>query len=259
MEFSQKYLDSMHQKFKQLEKEASLIDKTPADKFLCVRLDGFKATKSYLKDQMNNKAFSKNLTEAVNSLYYSFRFLLNKEYLNSFVCAFSSNDEISFILFNKNNNFESRIIKICTLFSGILSAAMTLKSKDKKSKKDNLLFFDSRPIILKDLEQINEYLNYRYAISMRYGYWKILKLRKYPGVFGDYIKKDLEKCISIVSENGWSNEIDVYEKQQLLYIPEKSNKSNLQSMTVKKEEFDDGGYKSQIGDYLDYLYSNLRN
>ena len=114
----QEELEVLEKKYKKREEESLILSAIPDDNYLCIRLDGFKATKTHLKDVIVNDKFTKCLSDAHYQLFCSFRHLLNREYTSSIVCSFMANDEISIVL-NKDNNNEDykRIIKEL-LFNG---------------------------------------------------------------------------------------------------------------------------------------------
>lgn len=106
----------------------------PDGKYMCIRLDGFNATKKILKDKLTNSAFNTALGEAHKNVFWSFRHHLNLHYTSSIVCSFIANDEVSIILNKDNDNYDNRVIKLCSLFSGVLSSAMSLKINTKRIK-----------------------------------------------------------------------------------------------------------------------------
>lgn len=189
---SQLELDNFDRLFKKLEINSLTVENLPENKYLCVRLDGFKATKQHLKDVLINENFNDNLYKSYNDLFKTFKKYYIKDYTSSIVCSFIVNDEISIIL-NKDNVSEAkRIMKICTLFSGALSANMT-------SNLNKPIFFDARPLIL-SRNEIPKYIRYRYLISKRYAYWKVLRLNNFPGVYEDRIKANLDNSVLSVRE-----------------------------------------------------------
>ncbi|MFV7791795.1 hypothetical protein ACNO6Z_13230, partial [Aliarcobacter lanthieri] len=68
-----------------------------------------------------------------------------------------------------------------------------------QSYKHKNIFFAARPLILTENE-ISQYIRYRFLISTRYAYWKMLRLNKYPNVCEDEIKKNIDNSIQAVEE-----------------------------------------------------------
>jgi len=197
-------LNELETKFRRIEKD-SLIEKVPDDQFLCVRLDGFKATKRYLKENKSNPAFSEALKTSTIRLMAPFKGFLTKDKSMPFIAAFCGADEVSVILNARENKYEGRIQKLTSLFAGMLSAqmtgVMTLKhEEDYRNEQYHSVVFDSRPLLLQTPLEIAEYLRYRYLIVRRYTMWKILRLEGFP-VNSDEAKKDFELIERMIDEN----------------------------------------------------------
>lgn len=122
--------------------------------------------------------------QAYQQLFYSFRHFLNRQYTSSIVGAFIANDEVSIILNKDNDNFNRRIMKLCTLFAGVMSSACTqaFNEREELAGKLDIVAFDARPMILDSANEITEYIRTRYLISNRYAFWKVLRLADIPNV-----------------------------------------------------------------------------
>lgn len=166
----------LESKFEEYEKQSTTLYECPLEKCLVVRLDGFKLTKKYLRDVLVNEEFEKRFSFAINTLINSFIQYFKNESFSAFICGYKANDEFSVIL---NKTFKGhtegrKIIKICTLFSGVFSAAFTLANSNEKDESP-LTIFDARPIII-DENEIVDYIYSRYLISERYAFGKVWKL-----------------------------------------------------------------------------------
>ncbi|WP_404317031.1 hypothetical protein [Malaciobacter canalis] len=198
-----KELETLFEKYKKIEQKSLKIDMVPDNKFLVVRLDGFKVTKNYLKDVVINKKLTNAMNCSINELFKRFRTYFTNEYSSSIIGTFYANDEVSIILSNKMNlskdtygrNLEiKRVMKVCTIFAGAISSFMT-------EKMDEVLYFDARPIILNQNE-LGEYIYSRQLVASRYAYWKILRLNDIKGWEKDFYKKNLLNSKNKVKDIG---------------------------------------------------------
>ena len=180
--FRQKTLNDFDKKFKAIEQESLLIPNYSPDKFLCIRLDGIKVSKTLLKDKLVNQFFDKSLASAIKTVYFLCRGFTPIENLNFFVSAFSASDEVSFILNKGENYYKNRPHKISTVFAGNFSSAMTIQNgiriKQSKEKKiyPKIIAFDARPLILRNKEEIKDYIYYRWMLYYRNSMCKVLRL-----------------------------------------------------------------------------------
>ncbi len=245
---SQLELDNLNKLFKELETESLTISNLPENKYLCIRLDGFKATKQYLKDVLINKNFNKNLHTSYNYLFNSFKKYFTNKYTSSIVCAFIVNDELSIILNKDNVNDAKRIMKVCTLFSGALSANMTTHLN-----KNETIFFDARPLILSK-DEISKYIRYRYLISKRYSYWKVLRLNKFPNVFEDKIKGSLDNSVLGVKEIKKENDAEKIISTMRFFLTEKKINPSYYNISVNEKNMSLNNIESVINNYLNYLH-----
>ena len=76
-----------------------------------------------------------------------------------------------------------------------------------QSYEDKNIFFDARPLILEENE-ISQYIRYRFLISKRYAYWKVLRLNKYHNVYEDEIKKNIDNSIQAVEEINKNEDVE---------------------------------------------------
>lgn len=197
----QKELSELNNYFKNIEDKSLSIVEVPENQYLCIRIDGFKATKNFLKDILVNEKFNDYLNNSYTKFFQSFKKYFGREKHSSIICCFIVNDEISIIL-NKNlENDGNRVMKISTLVSSFFGSYMTQNYIDKN------IFFDARPLILKE-DEISKYIRYRFLISKRYAYWKVLRLNNYPNVYEDKTKKDIDTCIQEVKKINKINEAE---------------------------------------------------
>lgn len=81
-------------KYKNREAESLEYTTVPDGKYLCIRMDGFKASKNFLKDVVVNKKFHEAMLNGYSDLYYSFRHYFTREYESSIIGALIINDEV---------------------------------------------------------------------------------------------------------------------------------------------------------------------
>lgn len=251
-------LDSLTKKFKSRENESLETVLIPDNKYLIIRLDGFKTSRNLLKDVVVNKEFHEAFHEAVLTVYFSFRNYLTRKYSTSIINEVMFNDEISFVL-NKNNEHEDakRIMKLCSLFSGMLSAAFTqnfIKNNDTR----NIFSFDARPIIVSK-DEISKYIRYRYLVAIRYAYWKILRLNNVDDCYEDYIKHNIDKCIELCMKYKFNSIAKKILLTYQMYSPEKTRKPRFivhktENLNMEKSKID-----SKIEVILEYINKNCNH
>lgn len=239
-------LDSLFDEFKAREKEALKEPLIPEDKYLCVRLDGIRHSKGFLKDHLGNKAYHNVIRKSVQSVHRMMHRLFDKSYAENIVCACSFSDEVSFILLNKitNQRYGRRAMKICTTFSGNMSASMTFEANKSQSKRiSGILAFDARPIYLNDINDIVSYVRHRYLLASHQAFWKVLHLREYPGWRTDEIMRDYDHARAIVKNNNWTKEAEKTRKNFRIYLPQykglREIKRNGKTRTVRNYELNE--------------------
>lgn len=194
-------LAELYQHFEALEQAAAHAVSAQPGEHLVIRLDGFKASRHYLKDALENSRFDKALSDAVRSVYYAFRFHTRRLYRNVFVCILTITDEVSFVLNDAPNYYDGRTLKLSTLLSGYLSAAMTLHYRGKRpppaatgspavpgsggegrlgsgyGKLPEIIAFDARPLLLRSHDEIERYLQHRFLLGLRNAMCKVLRIQ----------------------------------------------------------------------------------
>lgn len=249
-------LVELENKYKKREDESLEEVLIPEGKYLAIRLDGFKGSKRYLKDHMVNQRYNNCLRITNDAIFKSFRHYLNQNYSSSIVCSYIVNDEISIIL-NKDNDhkYAKRIMKLCSLFAGSASSTFSLRY-NTKNKKDSFVF-DARPILL-DEDEITEYIRHRYLFSVRYAYWKALRLDGVPNANDDDIFGNIDNAISLAIENNLKEEAEQLTSTYGFYMPEKALKPEYVSIEVNNQNMSSEKLHSTIQDYLTYLHSTPR-
>ncbi len=173
---SYEHLIQLQKKHKEKEELTLSESICPDDKYLCIRLDGIKASKIYLKDTVVNKLYNESFHRAINTVYYLLRNQTEKE--NLFYGIFVASDEVSFIINIGHNYYGNRLYKIATTLSGCLSSAITLElMKEKNKAESRVVAFDARPLILESIEEVDEYCHFRWYLNGRNAMNKILRLK----------------------------------------------------------------------------------
>jgi hypothetical protein len=248
----QKELSELNNYFKNIEDKSLSIVEVPENQYLCIRIDGFKATKNFLKDILVNEEFNDYLNNSYTKFFQSFKKYFGRDKHSSIICCFIVNDEISIIL-NKNlENDGNRVMKISTLVSSFFGSYMTQNYIDKN------IFFDARPLILKE-DEISKYIRYRFLISKRYAYWKVLKLNKYPNVFEDEIKKNIDTSIESVKKINKINDAKkIIDTFRFLVTNAKENTS-FNEVLKNNDNFLLNDINTIIKKYLVYSNKYLKN
>jgi|GEM_PF-2883928 len=263
-------LQSLLGTFTDREAKALSEPEIPDEAYLCVRLDGIRHSKMFLKDDLENEDYDVVMRDSIHSLHAMMKTIFANEYPENFVCACSFSDEVSFVLLNRisNERYEKRTMKICTSLCGNLSAVMTKKSNYSNSKRlRRLLSFDARPIYLNDVNDIVAYVRHRYLLASRQAFGKVLRLREYSGCNEDGIKKDYDNARTIVEEKGWADEAETIRKSFRIYLPHstglKQVKLNGTTRSVRNYQLKeihptgayckDGKLGEDIADLLDEL------
>jgi tRNA(His) 5'-end guanylyltransferase len=266
----QSELQCLLESFALRENEALQLPEIPDDAYLGVRLDGIRHSKMFLKDHLENDDYNAIMRDSIHSLHAKMKTIFAKEYPENFVCACSFTDEVSFVLLNRisNERYKKRTMKICTSLCGGLSSAMTRKAIYSKSKRfRDILSFDARPIYLSNINDIVAYIRHRYLLASRQAFWKVLRLRDYPGWETDEIKKNYDNARAIVEEKGWADEAETIRKSFRIYLPHftglKQVKLNGTTRSVRnyqlKEIHPTGAYCSdgKLGEGIDDLLDEL--
>jgi tRNA(His) 5'-end guanylyltransferase len=183
----QRELLDLHQRFSEVEHGSVTTGVVAEGHFLVVRLDGVKASKRHLKDHLDNPSFSAALADAVRSTYYLWRHYTHPANSPFLLGALVVSDEVSFVLNNRPSYFQQRVMKIVTTLAGTLSSAMTLafEAKSQRPAKKGqrpaghplVLAFDARPVIVPDLDLVQDYVRWRWLLGCRNATAKVLRLK----------------------------------------------------------------------------------
>lgn len=230
-------LMSLWDTFAQVERQSAVKYSVESDRFFCIRLDGFKHSKRHLKDVLVNHKYNDWLYGCIKDTYMSFRKHLDMDYMESFLCACSFSDEVTFVLLKGESRYERRVLKYCTLFSGIMSSAMTKRyCVDMKCEGKMVnLFFDARPLVLDDTHNVSRYIRSRHLLATRQAYWKVLRLRDYPGCNEDRIKGSLDESRRLVRDCGWQDDYTQIANTFKFYMPLDSGQGDLVSYTLDED------------------------
>lgn len=242
MQLDNNILVSLDKYFKNIENESQTKLSITENYFLVIRLDAFHATKKYLKNSLENKEFRDNFSHAINMTVGGLNTLLESNLPKAFVCAFSVNDEVSIVLnASLEATAERRLFKICTLISSVLS----VNFKPMGTKKEKV-FFDARPLLLENIDDVYNYLKYRYLLSIRYGYWKVLRLKSgfspAVDVNHDDIKYNLDNARSLVMQYKIENDFKLFEQNLIFHYPVCINGKR----TINKKTFNIDIYRYDV-------------
>lgn len=243
--------------FKTREAESARLVQIPDGAYLCIRMDGFKMTGKFLRDRIINEQFDRAISAAHYKVFCSMRHHLNREFTSGFVCSYIQKDEVSMVLSKDVSNFERKVIKLCTLFSGMMSSALTQEMKYEPSAEE-IMAFDARPIILNSPAEISEYIRSQYLDGLSYAYWKPLRLNNYDNANDPSIKNNIENAKAICDKTGCTDHAQQIISTYKLCIPEKQNRPEIISIDANDRIMDLGNLETRLNEYLDYLHNVQR-
>ncbi len=165
--------------FKELEARSEMSPYYKAGKFLCVRLDGIGLSKKYLKDNMSNDVFVNTIKNSVNETYKILKNRAPTDAHDQFLCVFAASDEVNFVYNSQPNYYDNRLYKAVTTTASVFSSVFTANGKkaNRKGRCSNFFgAFDGRPLILDSVNDVCEYLTYRYSVYIRNTTVKLLRL-----------------------------------------------------------------------------------
>lgn len=204
-----KSLKELSKKYKKKEEE-SFVYKYKNTHHLAIRLDGVRFTSKYARKEFvphyMNKLIAYSLLETYKRLYSK-----HTEPFCNFICGIIQvNDEVTFILNTGKNKYENRILKILSIVNGMMSSWSTnyvLNNKRNFSTVSTKIeYFDARPILLKDIDEIVEYTKYRYFIAKKHALAKTLKFTNFK--LNNKMWENFSECNQLVSDN------DLYKKTE---------------------------------------------
>lgn len=189
-----KQLCAFHDKFKAIEEESATKVSTPHQRYLVVRLDGIGMSKKYLKDEITNKRFQKIMMKAIQQTYYVLHRKSPSNAQQIFLGIVMASDEVSFILNTSGNYYNDGLFKIVTTIASTFSSFFTKEGILADPQNSIIGSFDGRPLILQNLEEVNEYIAYRAAIYNRNSMTKTLRLKGVPDseLYSDLNKNNLD-------------------------------------------------------------------
>ncbi|WP_181314958.1 tRNA(His) guanylyltransferase Thg1 family protein [Photobacterium phosphoreum] len=162
--------------FENIEKQSAALVTTPPQHYLIVRLDGIGLSKKYLKDSLVNKAFKEIMTQAIQETYCVLHRQSKSNAKQVFLGAVMASDEVSFIFNTSDNYFDKRLFKTVTTLASTLSCFFTRDG----AKYLMMGSFDGRPLVVENLQQVNDYIAHRLAIYCRNTMAKTLRLDGVP-------------------------------------------------------------------------------
>ncbi len=170
-------LCNLNDKFKTIEAKSVQYASTPSEQYLVVRLDGIGLSKKYLKNAVINKRFQKVMMKAIQKTYYVLHRKSPSNAQQLFLAIIMASDEVSFVLNTYGNYFDDKLFKIVTTIASTFSTLFTKEGSQSDANNSITGSFDGRPLILKNQQEVNEYIAYRSAIYNRNTMAKILRLK----------------------------------------------------------------------------------
>ncbi|WP_084978297.1 tRNA(His) guanylyltransferase Thg1 family protein [Plesiomonas shigelloides] len=184
MKLIEKYV-TLRSHFTEIEKKTENLLTYSDNGYLVLRLDGIGLSKKYLKNNIRNKKFEGSMWSAMDETFNALHRKCPHDAHNIILGAIICSDEVSIILSNIPTYYDYRIIKTLTTFASTFTYFFTLMGMNRSPKKTNQLIagpFDGRALFLESLDEVSDYITYRYAISIRNSLTKLIRL---SGVFED--------------------------------------------------------------------------
>lgn len=222
--------------FNQIETDSLTQPHCPVGQYLCVRLDGIKVSKRFLKDRLTHPQLFNVLTRSVTEAYKLLKWQSDKANKNFFLCVVAISDEVSFILNNRENYFKNRTFKIATMLAGNLSAITTLNYQAAQQRPE-IIAFDARPLLLDSYERVEEYIRYRYLIGRRNAMCKVLRIAQvFPRdeLYETGLMNDVPGLIRAIAEHGLGDKVEQVLSEFRLFIPDEQ--SELSTHVLKGRE-----------------------
>jgi tRNA(His) 5'-end guanylyltransferase len=234
-------LDRLFEVFNRIEEESLTQPNCPSGQYLCIRLDGIKVSKRFLKDRLTHPQFLTILSQSITDTYHMLKWQSSKENKNLFFCVIALSDEISFVLNNRDNYFENRTFKIATMLAGNLSACTTLhyQAAQRPSKqRPEIIAFDARPLILDSYERIEDYIRFRYLIGRRNSMCKALRLAQVferDELYETGLKDDVPGLIKAVAQHGLGNKVQQVLSEFRLFVPDEQGTLETHVLSARED------------------------
>jgi len=246
----QNELIELYTKYKNREEKSLEYITIPEGKYLCIRMDGFKASKNFLKDVVVNKKFNEAMVAGYSDLYYSFRHYLTRDLESAIIGSLIINDELSIIL-NKENDADDykRIMKMSTLFAGMMASKTYMPGAKSKGRK--YIAFDARPILLSE-DEIPEYFRHRYLTGVRYAHWKVLRLDKFIDPNNQEIKHNIDEAMKLTKQFDIENKAQRVIASYGLYMAEQSKRPAFTKLGTTENTMSLEQLKSKVETSIDF-------
>lgn len=241
-------LAQLEKKFGEIEQSSLAISVAELGKYLCFRLDGIKTSKRFLKDALINETFNNAFRDSVEAVYYLLRKCTGEEHGqheegNFFLCAFSTSDEVSFVLNNQRNHLGNRIFKTGSSLAGMLSGSLSMRFKSESVKKGRptaagkqypqVMAFDARPLVLDDYDEVERYIIFRWLVACRNTMCKVLRLAKVMSGDELYqlgVKNNMKLVSELLEEHHLEEQYHAAMREFTLYTPKRLTHDGLLEM-----------------------------
>jgi tRNA(His) 5'-end guanylyltransferase len=239
--------------FSALEEEALARPVAKECEFLLFRMDGVDASKKYLKSSITNKTYTAAQNRSLVDTYYRYRNNIHPERRNYFLFALAISDEVSFALNIGDNNQGKRVFKIGSHLSTSLASSMTINHEfthkmfysNKKRIKNNekpvpprAMQYDARPLICDDLEQIKQYIEYRWWLGYRNAMCKVLRIESDlsdEDIYETSLKNDVEALEDNINHRNLMPIVMKAISEFSIYIPDANGKFNATPLDSEAE------------------------
>lgn len=215
--------------FKKIEMNSEKVAQISEGQYLCIRLDGIGLSKKYLKNTIKDNRFNGAMWGALDSTYDVLHRKAPTNAQNIFLAAIICSDEVSIILNSQKNYYEGRLFKTVTTIASTFSSFFTgngFIAKRKKTEQRIGGSFDGRPLVLSNVNEVTDYLAYRYATYIRNSNSKLLRLE---GVLSDELYSadnynNIEFYARKIEELSLQEQSNTIPTGAVIFIPDSSGK-----------------------------------
>jgi len=220
-------LSKLKKKYTSREKDSVKHEYGPGE-YLAIRLDGVRFTHKYSRKEFITEFMNTMISDTVFEVYQVLFNKHEKDLKNLVLCVVQVNDEVTFILNKGDNKYDRRILKILSIINGLMSSWSTnivLERQRKNTKlKTKIEYYDARPIILSDTEDITNYVKYRYLVAKKHALAKTLKFNNVK--ITPPIWENISRSKKMVAERKLEAEFHKIENTFTLYVPAKDYSLN---------------------------------
>lgn len=162
---------SYNKRFKDIGYHSALINITPVDKYLVVRLNGIKMRKHYLDDTIKNVKFNKAMDYALRQTYFVTHRKTPTNAQQIYLGATLTLDEVTFIFNTENNYFKRNIMyTVSSIVSTFTAYFIKIAQRMMINVDATTMFgaFSAKPYIFDSIIDVIDFIGYRAASAINH-------------------------------------------------------------------------------------------